>query len=112
HRHVDGYPVTLLRAHGLENVGETANLLVELAVGYVLVVGGIVAFPDDGSLVGAPGQMAVDTVGAGVEGAVLEPFDRDVCLIERGVLDPGEGLDPVDALAVLGPKAVGILDAA
>ena len=37
-------------------------------------------------------QVAVDAVGGDVELAVLEPLDRDVVVVERGVLDPGVGL--------------------
>jgi hypothetical protein len=51
---------------------------VQLLVGDFLVVLGIVAFPDDRGLVAALLEMAVDAVEAGIERAVLEPFDRDV----------------------------------
>src|SRR5580704_2046857 len=68
----------------------------------------MLAFPDDGGLVAAGVQVAVDAVVGDVGGAVLEPFDRDVVLGERGVLDLGEMLHPVDALGLLGPEAVGI----
>ena len=78
HRQVDGDAVALLDAVGLEHVGELAHALVELAVGDLLVVGGVVAFPDDGDLVAARLQVPVDAVGGDVERAVLEPFDRDV----------------------------------
>src|SRR5271170_3890165 len=53
--------------------------------------------------------MPVDAVGGDVERAVLEPLDRDVAG-KPGVLDLGKRLDPVDALAVLGPELVGMLD--
>ena len=73
---------------------------------------GVVALPDDRGLVAALVQMAVDAVGGDVEHAVLEPFDRDVAGREGGVLDLGEGLDPVDALGLLGPESVGVADRA
>src|SRR5262249_45112918 len=56
------------------------------------------------------GEMAVDAVGRDVERAVLVPFDRDGVGRVAGVLDPGVGLDPVDALAVLAPELVRIVD--
>ena len=102
----------LLDAAGFEHIGEAADVGVQLLVGDLLVVLGIVAFPDDGGLVAALGEMAIDAIVGGVERAVLEPFDRDVMRVERGVLDLGEGLDPIDALGLFGPEAVRILDRA
>ena len=52
--------------------------------------------------------MAVDAVVGGVGGAVLEPFDRDVGLGERRVLDLAERLHPGDAFGLLGPETIGI----
>jgi hypothetical protein len=85
-----------------------SHFVVQLAIGDLAVVLGIVAFPDDGDLVGALRQMAVDAVLRDVGHAVLEPFDRDAMRIERGVLHLGVRLDPVDAFAVLAPEAVRI----
>ena len=112
HRQVDGDAVALLDAVGLEHVGELADALVQLAVGDLLVVGGVVALPDDRDLVGARLQVPVDAVGRDVERAVLVPFDRDVVGRVGGVLDLGVGLDPVDALAHLAPEPVRVLDRA
>src|SRR6184192_1441555 len=56
--------------------------------------------------------MAVDAVPRDIEDAVLEPFDRNVPGREGCVLDLGERLHPSDALGLLGPEAVGILDRA
>jgi len=96
----------------VQDVAELRDLLVELAIGDVLGEARVVAFPDDRGLVGPGREMAVDAIGRDVELAVLEPFDRDVVVVERGVLDLGEGLDPVDALAVLAPERVRIGEAA
>src|SRR5467141_2991437 len=51
--------------------------------------------------------MAVNAVVRGVERSVLVPSDLDIAL-ERRVFHFSERLDPIDALAVLAPKAVGI----
>src|SRR5262249_43374185 len=91
---------------------EAADLVVQLPVGDLLVVLGIVAFPDDRDLVGARRQVAVDAVVGGVEDAVLEPLDRDVAGRERAVLDLGRCAIPVEALCRLGPEPVGVLDRA
>src|SRR5207253_10491116 len=56
--------------------------------------------------------MAVDAVPRDIEDAVLEPFDRNVPGREGCVLDLGERLHPADALGLLGPEPVGILDRA
>ena len=53
--------------------------------------------------------MAIDAVVRRVEGPVLVPGDVHIAL-ERSVPHLGEGLDPIDALAVLGPKSVGVVE--
>ena len=96
----------------LQHVGEAADILVQLAIGDVLrFLRRVVGLPDDGGLLAALLQVAVDAVGGDVERAVLEPFDRDVGIGEGGVLDARIGLDPVEALALLAPELVGLLDA-
>ncbi len=112
HRHVNGDAVAFLDAARLEHVGEAADLGVQLLVGELLVVLGVVAFPDDRGLLAALGEMPVDAVVGDVELAVLEPFDRDVVGSEGGVLDLAERLDPVDALGLFGPEAVRVLERA
>src|SRR5207342_1320037 len=71
----------------------------------------IVAFPDDGDLIAAFGQMAVDAIGRHVQHAVVIPADVDIA----GVVDVAHrartvGLDPVYALAVFAPERGGIPD--
>jgi hypothetical protein len=82
-----------------QGVGELADLLVQLAVGDVAVLGRVVALPDDRQLVAALFEVAVQAVGGNVQSAVGEPLDIDMVIVERGLLDLGEGLDPVQALA-------------
>ncbi|MNV98459.1 hypothetical protein D3C71_1937150 [compost metagenome] len=48
-------------------------------------------------------QVAVDTVVGDVGKAVFIPLDRDLAF-ERGVLDLGIGLEPVDPFAVFAPE--------
>ena len=62
HRQIDGDAVALLDAARLEHIGEAADLVVQLAIGDLAVVLGIVAFPDDRDLVAALREMAVDAV--------------------------------------------------
>src|SRR4029079_15791757 len=109
-RHVDGDAVAFLDAARLQHVRETADLGVQLLLSEFFVVLRIVAFPENGGLVTAFGQVTVDAVVASVERAVLEPLDRDVVRVVGGVLHLAEGLDPVDALGVFGPEAVRVLD--
>ena len=111
HRHVDGDAVAALDAERLQHIRHAADLLVRLAVGDVLALGGIVAFPDDRRLVAALGEMAVEAVGRDVERAVIVPADADVAGVVD-VLHLAEGLDPVDALADLAPEAFGVGDGA
>ena len=78
HRQVDRDAVALLDAVRLQHVGDLADALVQLPVGDLLVLGRVVAFPDDRDLISLLLQMAVDAVGGHVERAVLVPLDRDV----------------------------------
>jgi hypothetical protein len=110
HRQVDGDAVALFDVAIAQDVGEAAHLVVQLPIGDLLVFLGIVAFPDDRHLVAALGEMPVDAVVGDVGDAVLEPFDRDVVRIVRAVLDLRRRLVPVEALGLLGPEAVRILD--
>lgn len=57
----------------------------ELAISDVFALAGVVAFPDDRGLVAALVQMAVETVGREVQGAIFIPFDGDVSRGERGI---------------------------
>ena len=104
HRQVDHHPVALLHAEGVQHVAELRDLLVQLAVGDVAGDVRVVALPDDRGLVAAGGEMAVDAVGRDVELAILEPFDRDVVVVERGVLDPGVGLRSSRAACPCSPQ--------
>ena len=54
--------------------------------------------------------MTIDAIVGDVGDAVLKPFDRHVMRVEGDVLDLGIRLEPMDALAVLGPEGVRILD--
>ena len=98
HRQVDHDAVALADAERLQDVGELRDLRVQLAVADVRAGRRVVALPDDRGLLAAGREMAVDAVGRDVELAVLEPVDRDVGLVEAGVLDPGVGPDPVEPL--------------
>ncbi len=110
HRHVDGHPVALADAQLLQDVGQLAGLLMELTIGEGLVVLGIVALPDDRRLVAARLEVAVDAVGADVQRAVLEPADVHVVGVEGGVLDLGGRLEPVEALGLLAPEPLWVVD--
>ncbi len=110
HRHVDGDAVALLHAVLLHHVRHAADVLVKLVIGDLLVDIGVVAFPDDGDLIAVRLQVPVDTIVGNVGDAVLEPLDRDLA-VERGVLDLGIGLEPVDPHAVLVPETLRVLDA-
>ena len=73
HGHVDAYPVSLADAVASEGVGEPAHGFVQVAVCDGQVLGRVVSLPDDRRLVGPRRQMAVDAVGARVQGRPLEP---------------------------------------
>jgi hypothetical protein len=106
HRHVDGDAITLVDAVCLQHIGEAADMLVQFAIGDLLVVIGIVAFPDDRHLIAAFFQVPVDAIVGDVGDAILEPLDRNIAL-ERGVLDLVKGLNQSIRLPCSPQKASG-----
>src|SRR5690606_18718720 len=109
HRHVQTDPVTLADTALLEHVGQAADLVMQFAVGDVAGLVGIVAFPDDGRLVGALLQVAVDAVDADVEFGIDEPGGFAGFHVALVYLAPG--LHPFDeAVRLLGPEHVRLFD--
>ena len=92
HRHVDRHAVALLDAERFQDVGELADLRVQFRVGDALHVLLRFALPDDGGLVAARLEMAVEAVHRDVELAVVKP----------GVLDFPRGGVPVELARVPG----------
>ncbi|MNC28859.1 hypothetical protein D3C75_770840 [compost metagenome] len=82
----------------------------QFAVSDVAAFGRVIALPDDRDLIAALGQMTVEAVVGNVQGAVGEPFDVDMVIVEGGLLHRGERLDPVEALGLLAPEAVRVDD--
>jgi len=80
---------------------------VQLAVGDVFGLRGIVALPDDRGLVAALVEMAVDAVPGRVEDAVLEPFDRDVAGAKETFSTLWKGLIQSTRLACSAQKPLG-----
>src|SRR3712207_4617768 len=110
HRQVDRHRVAAPDAAVAQDVRHAAHLAVQLAVGDLSGLARVVALPDDRDLVAAALEVAVDAVVGDVRGPVLEPADRDLSRTEGGVLDLGEGAEPVDAPAVLVPEALRVGD--
>src|SRR5262249_54312223 len=57
-------------------------------------------------------EMPVDAIVGDVGDAVLVPFDRYMLWIVGGVLDLARWLVPVDALGLIGPEPIRVLDRA
>jgi hypothetical protein len=109
HRQVDGDAIPLLHAARFHEVGEAADAFVQFAVSdRARRAGRIIGFPQDRRRIAALRQMPVERIGRQVQGAVGEPADAEIGFVEAGVLDRGEGPDPVDPLRCLTPEAVGI----
>ncbi len=110
---VDGDAIALLDAVGLENVGESTDLVVELAIGDVLDRVLFFTLPDDRRLVlDGRSHVPIETVVGHVEGTVGKPGVLDAAVLGvpdvleclRGLLEPGQ------ALRLLEPEFVGLLD--
>ncbi|MCY1441434.1 hypothetical protein D9M71_577500 [compost metagenome] len=84
-------------------------MVVQLAVGDVRGFAGIVAFPDDGDLVGALFQVAVDAVVGDVQLAALEP--GGLALGEVAMVYGVPRLEPVEeGLGLFAPEGFRLLD--
>ncbi len=105
HRHVDGHHVTAVHILATQGVGELADLLVELAVGDLAVLRGVVPLPDDRHLIAALGQVPVQAIGRHVQRAVGKPLDIDVMVVEGGALDLAEGPNPVQPCRLFTPES-------
>src|SRR6516225_4294020 len=79
----------------------------QFPVGDATVNAGIVALPQDRGLLRPARQVPVDAVVRGVERSVLIPGDMHIAL-EGRILHLGKWLDPIDALCLLAPEAIGI----
>ena len=80
--HVDGDAVPLLDALGLEDVGELADLLVELRVRDLALVPRVVALPEEGRLRSALLEVPIEAVVREVRLGVLHPLHVDLALKE------------------------------
>ncbi len=89
HRQVQADPVALLYPARLEHIGQAADVFVQLTIGDGLAVGGIVTFPDDGCLVTAGGEVAIDAVVGDVELTTAEPAGTPLAHIAAMDFVPG-----------------------
>ena len=88
-------------------VGQLADLVVQLGIANMLVVGGLVPLPDKGGLVGAPGQVTIDTVYADVEFAAAKP--AGLALDKIVLADPVPGLVPAQEFSRhITPETLGV----
>src|SRR5579884_856921 len=107
HRQIDRDAVALLDPARFQDIGETAHRLVQFAIGDMTVLARIVALPDDRGLIAAPGEMAIETIGRGVQCPVLVPGEAHLAR-ERAAHDLAVGSDPIEPLARLAPEAFGV----
>ena len=61
-------------------------------------------------LIAAFGKVAVQAIVGNVEGAVREPLDINMMVVERRLLDGSERLDPVETLCLFAPEAIRVDD--
>src|SRR5207249_7517497 len=107
HRHVDPDAVAGLDAEPLEHVREPADLPQQLRVGEPPDLARL-ALPDDGGLVLArAGHVAVEAVLGEVQRAAHEPLGEGGLPLQ----DPVPLARPLEGRRLLGPEALGILDA-
>ena len=112
HGHIEGHPVTLVHAHLAQAVGQPVHVPGQRAVGDFSGFVRVIALEDDGNIIGALGQVPVDGVDAQVQRTVFEPADLHVGAAARAVVhvpDLGEGRHPVQALGLLGPEGLVVI---
>ena len=110
HRHIDSHHVAFFHAQREQCIGEAANIAVQFAIANVFTLAGIVAFPDDGGLVAAGCQVAVETVSRQVQRTVFVPFDGDIAGSKGGVFNFRIRPNPVEDLSLFTPERVRVGD--
>ena len=114
HLQVHANPVAFLDAERLEDIGEFAHFTVELPVGQLGILPGLVAFPDDGGLVTSRLQVPIQTIDRDVGFATGKPFDIQVLRLpldrERIIADLTPFLLPDELLGDFAPESFWILD--
>ncbi len=111
HRLVDGDAVALPAAKRGEGIGKTADRFVQPGLGersHRFV--GAVGLAQDGWLVGAGFQVAIDAVVGDVQFAVGEPGDAEVGFVERGTGELFPGGRPIEAGGFAAPEAFGAFE--
>lgn len=109
HRQVDADPVALADASALQQIGQAADLVVQLAVGDLLGLSRIVPLPDQRHLIAAPGEVAVDAVVGDVQQPPGEPAGP--ALAQIALVDAAPGREPVEkGRGLFGPEALRLLD--
>src|SRR5690606_28366694 len=101
-------PVALANSLGLQHVRQPADLLVQLPISDVLLLRRVVPLPNNRDVVLLFWKVSVDAVVGGIGYAVVVPADIDVTRSEGDVLHLRIGREPVTALALLRPEALGI----
>ena len=91
HRHVDHHPVAALDAVLLQQVGEAAGFLVQLAVADLAALARLVGFEDQRGPVAMLGEMPVEAIDRQVELAVGVPADVEIGFVERPVAGLASG---------------------
>jgi len=109
HGKIDGGPVTFPKPQRLQNIGKLADFFMQLPVSDEFADGRIVRFPDEGDLIAAFFQMAVQAVVAHIQFAVGKPLDLNIAL-KRAFFHLRPGFEPIQTLGMLTPEAFGILD--
>jgi len=95
---------------GEQDVGDAGDVVLHLPIGDVAVLPRLVAGPDDGRLLAALRQVAVDAVVAGVEAPPGEPGEVDLLRID--VHDVAGRVVPVENAGLLAPEVLRRLDRA
>jgi hypothetical protein len=114
HRHIDRDAVALFDAARFEHIGEFADFGVHFAVGEGGVFTGLIAFPDNGGLLGPGIEVPVEAVVDDIGRAALEPFDRDGALVHIVIVgaDFVPLFKPVELRGFISPKGFGVGDRA
>ena len=75
HRHIKYHAIALAHAEGFIDIGQLANLCVQLRISDMRTVLRVVAFPDDCGLIAARGEVAINTIRADVQLAIFIPLN-------------------------------------
>ena len=110
HRHIQHYTVALTNPTLFQDIGKTADFIVQFFKRHNLMTRWMVTFPNDRRLMWMFFKMTIKTVGSNIQLTICKPFNFKIISVKIGVFNFGKRFNPVNDFCLLRPKAFRIVD--